>query len=619
MSATSATGNHVGIPKTSVLRAEKIYIRPATRELRALLKSDGSASLVASANRQTHRRYFCPPENAAPIRKHLEQMGVEGKAVSQKSGFRTHPVGANERQSDRNNVAIASSMSSRLPLELIELVLHNVDDRRTLGRCGLVCKTWLTLTRPALFSSILLRMGNAHGLAKLLRKPKANKFGPSVRKIILGNDYYGPIIRHPWMQGTLPRLIEHFTGLTTLRLSDAESPSHLLPAFRRIARLELMLSGINPCFTSIVSIICSLPLLQEFSLETVSVTNTQGFRPLRDKLEPLEHLHTMRLDYPPLTASMIEYIMSAMPPPPVSSLYLVLRGDWTSVMESVRAAGPALRSLFLSFPDPQGVLPRCYSDGASLPPITTLRIRAPQDRLFPLTTRLISDGHLFTESLEELVLEANEAHESVVRVELDNGDSAETPPPMPTEYMVRFDAAASALHSLSVLRVYVPARWEWDARAALPLMDESSMLETQRAGDGSPTKASQWVSLALHHMYGWWHQVNSIENVRSCTTHLMTWTGSASQSSPTWLLKTATIKPNGSGFAQWVWIFNFSLSFLALSPRSFLRQLDILGYGKMKVLRMSRRAIKFCDVEKGIGLLASQLTSDLRKILRDTL
>ncbi|KAJ7454489.1 hypothetical protein FB451DRAFT_1518136 [Mycena latifolia] len=41
------------------------------------------------------------------------------------------------------------------------------------------------------------------------------------------------------------------------------------------------------------------------------------------------------------------------------------------------------------------------------------------------------------------------------------------------------------------------------------------------------------------------------------------------------------------------------------------------GYSKRKVLRMSRRAIKFCDVEKGFGLLASQLTSDLRKDLRD--
>jgi hypothetical protein len=32
---------------------------------------------------------------------------------------------------------------------------------------------------------------------------------------------------------------------------------------------------------------------------------------------------------------------------------------------------------------------------------------------------------------------------------------------------------------------------------------------------------------------------------------------------------TNTITPNGSGFAQWVWISDFSLSFLPLSPRSF--------------------------------------------------
>ncbi|KAJ7452242.1 hypothetical protein FB451DRAFT_1374123 [Mycena latifolia] len=51
----------------------------------------------------------------------------------------------------------------------------------------------------------------------------------------------------------------------------------------------------------------------------------------------------------------------------------------------------------------------------------------------------------------------------------------------------------------------------------------------------------------------------------------------------------------------------------------FFAEVRYTRYGKRKVLKMSGRAIKFCDVEKGIGLLASQLTSDLRKILRGNL
>ncbi|KAJ6589405.1 hypothetical protein B0H19DRAFT_236732 [Mycena capillaripes] len=89
---------------------------------------------------------------------------------------------------------------------------------RALCICGLVCRTWLTLTRPILFQRISLRVGtrgraNAHAFAILFRRRDRATFLPFVKEIeIVG--------QHLWTHSVLPRLVCYLPGFRTLRLPE---------------------------------------------------------------------------------------------------------------------------------------------------------------------------------------------------------------------------------------------------------------------------------------------------------------------------------------------------------------------------------------------------------------
>ncbi|KAJ7053340.1 hypothetical protein C8F01DRAFT_1167138 [Mycena amicta] len=149
----------------------------------------------------------------------------------------------------------------RVPPEIQELIINQVDpnDKRTLGACSLVCRTWLALSRPIHFRSIRLDLtfnqSNAHAYAKLFKR-RRQTFAAFVKEVVLQR-------RHSWVCTVLPDLLRHSPAVDSLRLLHfpAFEPEDLHP-FSKITRLSLVDSDHwLPRSDSILSFLRQLPLL----------------------------------------------------------------------------------------------------------------------------------------------------------------------------------------------------------------------------------------------------------------------------------------------------------------------------------------------------------------------
>ncbi|KAJ7162692.1 hypothetical protein C8R43DRAFT_991187 [Mycena crocata] len=337
-----------------------------------------------------------------------------------------------------------------LPFELVDLILQNVEDKRTLGRCGLVCKIWLQLTRPALFSKILLRMGNAHRLAVLLRKPQKTTFTKLVHTIVFAHSDTA-LIRHPWTRHTLPSLLQCLPHLTTLRLTslDTSYAIHLSPVFSMISRLELCLTDPAPApYAAVAWMICSLPMLEDVHLTSAAADNSRtpvfAIKPRR-KLPPLVHLRTVHIEYAPLAAPLLKYIMLADPPPPLAALSFI-PGEGDNIHQCLRWAGTALAILTIAFPDGAAFAFPAPPDPTPLLRVKTLRLRistsSPRE-LCHGAVQFLTGTHFSTPTLEELVLEST------------TDDDGDVGPTTREELMPEVSSLARAVPSLRVVRVCV--------------------------------------------------------------------------------------------------------------------------------------------------------------------
>ncbi|KAJ7051382.1 hypothetical protein C8F01DRAFT_1175221 [Mycena amicta] len=149
----------------------------------------------------------------------------------------------------------------RVPPEIQDLIINQVDpkDKRTLGACSLVCRTWLALSRPIHFHSIHLDLtfnqSNAHAYAKLFKR-RRQTFAAFVKEVVLQR-------RHSWVCTVLPDLLRHSPAVDSLRLLHfpAFEPEDLHP-FSKITRLSLVDSDHwIPRSDSILSFLRQLPLL----------------------------------------------------------------------------------------------------------------------------------------------------------------------------------------------------------------------------------------------------------------------------------------------------------------------------------------------------------------------
>ncbi|KAJ7110716.1 hypothetical protein C8R43DRAFT_162421 [Mycena crocata] len=299
---------------------------------------------------------------------------------------------------------------SRLPVELKERILKNINKPSIFARYGLVCKMWLKLTRPMLFSCILLHAENVEGLAELLDIPEKATFTRFVRAVAFRHGDT-EIIGQPWKRDTLLYLLVHFPHFATLRLTyiDASYLKLLPTIFGRITCLELALPG-KKCtpFAHIVEMVCSFPLLEEFSFTATARPIGRGFKPLpelRTDFPPMAHLRKIHLDHkwPPVAARLLAYvIMRIDTPPPLEHLSLVL-SDPLHIYDCVRAAGPALRSLSITLPEVGMILPM-HDAAVRLPHLEVLRFRCPNG-MAVIDTLLKKGGYITANVPTELVLD----------------------------------------------------------------------------------------------------------------------------------------------------------------------------------------------------------------------
>ncbi|KAJ7107910.1 hypothetical protein C8R44DRAFT_885300 [Mycena epipterygia] len=351
-------------------------------------------------------------------------------------------------------------MDTQIPPELVELVIKNIDptDKSTLGKCGLVSRTWLALSRPILFSCVRIDMKHE----KLLNNLGHATFPPFVREVNLWPD----VIDEPWMKKRMPKIIPQLTALNTLRLHHVNPhyPERLLPEFSALKQLELVFDrppagGFGlPAFLRLA---CAFPVLERFKISTESEYNHIGpfILPDRAALGSLAHLHTLDLDYPMVNAQIIAYIIGFTPPPPLTMLNLVLRSDSDRLHECLRAAGPALRTLALSFP---ALVPRDLRVGRlTTPPLATglrsLRVRSPHREIFAIAAHLLS-----------LVLRAANFEELVIEIEVGPAPLDGVFVALPDEVPVGdLERVLDALPTFKTMRIYAPAEWRQRIPASL--------------------------------------------------------------------------------------------------------------------------------------------------------
>ncbi|KAJ7456149.1 hypothetical protein FB451DRAFT_1407477 [Mycena latifolia] len=143
-----------------------------------------------------------------------------------------------------------------------------------------------------------------------------------------------------------------------------------------------------------------------------------------------------------LNVRVIEYILSENPPPPVTTLALVLRSDWDRLHECLRAAGPALHILELVFPERPAISVCLLSP--HWPAHDTLRslsLRSPHRDILSITAHLLSVV-LRAPYLESLVIDIEPGHE-----------------PQEEVFTATLELVLETLPALKSLRIYAPAAW----------------------------------------------------------------------------------------------------------------------------------------------------------------
>ncbi|KAJ6589406.1 hypothetical protein B0H19DRAFT_236736 [Mycena capillaripes] len=366
--------------------------------------------------------------------------------------------------------ALPMPLLPQLPVELVDLIIKNIDveDKRTMGICSLVCRIWLALTRPILFRCIILRVtphfgqyakfANAHAFSILFRRRDRTTFLPFVKEIeIVG--------QHPWTDTVLPRLVRHLPGVKTLRLRDGYQghASALSLAFQNLRYLVMC------CHDGLVDLLDALPALEHVTIATdltsafpvsreyegnIMVTETRAPR-LSDS-QPLQRLHTVELD-DNWRCETIKYIMLNMPL--LTTLSLVCRAN---APVSIREAGPTLQTLVLIIPSPAVRNPLSASADPLTPRLKTLRLCARHRELFHIAATLLSTINFRPQGPKELVLELGEL-DATVQV-YGNADDRETAHAMA---LAELDRVVHALPGLSMVRISVHA--SWNISVSLPL------------------------------------------------------------------------------------------------------------------------------------------------------
>ncbi|KAJ6552844.1 hypothetical protein B0H19DRAFT_1295244 [Mycena capillaripes] len=273
----------------------------------------------------------------------------------------------------------------RLPPELVDLVLKNDPDARSLYNCALVSHTWLALSRAIHFSAVWIE---APYDDTLLRRFSGATIRPYVREIHVSVDPDSE-----WVRTHVPRLIAQFPNLTTLCMLHnwkADLASRPVKIFFDSTRPG---SGIAVIRDSVIA----------FALQQIAMAEELQIPPfVVPKFSPLAQLRSIRLDHPEINLR----VLSLLSPPAVEELQLHVRRQ-TPLYASMHAAGPGIRDLRLYFLEKFKGFPSEMPLRAPQPTkLRTLRLYSlgPTSAVIAIATHLLKSV-LATPDLEELVIE----------------------------------------------------------------------------------------------------------------------------------------------------------------------------------------------------------------------
>ncbi|KAJ7131245.1 hypothetical protein C8R44DRAFT_731496 [Mycena epipterygia] len=133
----------------------------------------------------------------------------------------------------------------------------------TVGRCALVCRSWVPSSRRVLFYRLHIRQYVAHGFAKLFNRPQRLTFLPFIREIA----FLEGLAENRWMLSVFPKIAKHLPAsirMIVLSVNYTLSPTILpCPPLSTITHLEILHT--QPIrLAEVIRCVASFPTLEAF-------------------------------------------------------------------------------------------------------------------------------------------------------------------------------------------------------------------------------------------------------------------------------------------------------------------------------------------------------------------
>lgn len=206
-------------------------------------------------------------------------------------------------QEQADDSALGHSLFDRLPIQLLVLVLKNIPQRRRLGFCAVVSKTWRTAAVMAT-NRITADMHEARDRVSLSRWLRLHAAAAAVDSIILWQMDYEPFVKGPPFlllpvqhlaalrklvidhidarivgsppsQGVIAGLVVELSALTHLSLHGISWSLSSLPALTELRHLELVHCGQVDTAEHWEAVAAALPRLQHLTTLDLAGSLTQ--------------------------------------------------------------------------------------------------------------------------------------------------------------------------------------------------------------------------------------------------------------------------------------------------------------------------------------------------------
>lgn len=264
-------------------------------------------------------------------------MKKSAKTITGNNGRRVKPAMHQERS---------------LPMELSgHIIQYLQDDMATMIRCGLVCRTWLTISRPHVFQKICLDSRNADEFASLIMHSMST-IPPSVQKLEL---VPSPPPDPRWLRRLVP-FLGFLADVSFLQVENVDwsalhsnSRKNFVSTFNTLTELYLG----NMTFvelSEVVTLISSFPLLESLALSQVSWTSSQSAG-ARHRLPPsLKKLKLLSTQIHPI----LSWILSHDQPHRIKTLGLtsIRDADSKALRQYMAILGPRLEAITMGFQEP---------------------------------------------------------------------------------------------------------------------------------------------------------------------------------------------------------------------------------------------------------------------------